>query len=613
MASPLALPDLEAFQAVPPRPDLKLEDFKLPDGTPMIGPDSLLVPAARTMNMIINSATRVFSYRSDEAMRDNFVAARAMRRDAFIRGLLEERLLPTINREFRLEVDDDRDPQQRYVRDALARIIRSIPDFDAFKRALLDAIWFGRAGAQWGYKRLDDVDDMWGISKWDPLHGDSVQFTFDGTPAILMDSMTAGWYASHGAERGAFGDIRPTDRGGTALILQRDYWRDRFAIHVHMREKADYLEGELAGSVQGLGLRGLVYWQYVVRTDALTWMLAYLQAVGMMDLLIFNYPAGNAAAQLKQEQNAQKVMGKVAIACPRKADADWPAVEQIPMNAAGLKALHEVVADYFDRHIERLIVGQSMSSGADKGTGLGGTGRAEFCKSTKDEILVYDTGRLDSTLTNDLLKPLKKYNFPWAKFPVRFKSVVPDLEAEKKVQSSKILVSMGVPLKLDEVREAGGFSRPEEGDEVIATVMPGAPPMIATMTAQGPMPEQPGTPVGTMLPGGVLPGIGTPGGLPNLQPQPVMPPAAQGAGASVAGAGPSDQPPSNNPPTPAASPDKPTEYFAAAGGAGMGMPGGSNSFLPGFKKEDDKVVAFTRYERGGKKPKTAKKKRRYPS
>lgn len=551
-ASLLSHSDLPAFQVVPPNKDVQVGDLKMPDGTPMVGPDGLLIPPARQFSMIVNSATRVYSYRWDEAMRDNFVAARAMRRDAFLRGLLEERILPTINREWVLEVDDDRDPEQQYVRDGLSRLIKGIPDFDAFKRALLDAVWFGRAGTQWAFGRDEEVDNLWGIPKWDPVHGDSCQFTFDGIPAILLDTTTTAWYADHGATFGPQGDLRQTDRAGTALVLQRPYWRDRFAIHRHMLEKADYLEGELAGSVQGLGLRGLVYWQYVVRSDALTWMLAYMQAVGQMDLLVFNFPAGNAQAEATQLANAQKIIGKAAIACPRDPKGSWPAVEQIQMNSAGLAALQKLVADYFDRHIERLIVGQSMSSGADKGTGLGGTGRAEFAKATKDEILVYDTNRLDQTLTLDLIRPLKKYNFPWAKFPVRFKSVMPDLNAQEKVMSGKVLISVGVPIKADEMRQAAGYSRPEPGDETIGAPM--APPGM-------------GAPPG----GAGSPPPGGPGGAP---------PSWMGA--------PAGGPPGAGGPALMSRGQNPARY------AGQYYPGGGNTYIPKQDKGNPNI-GFTRY------------------
>ncbi len=639
MPTTFNMPDLPSFRVVPPREGIKPSDLELSDGTKMVGPDGLLIPPARSFTSIVNSATRVYSYRFDEAMRDNFIAARAMRRDGFLEGLFEERILPTINRTWQLEVDDDTDPAQAMVRDGLTKAILSIPDFDQFKRANLDGVWFGRAGCQWSYKKDPEINDMWGIPRWDPLHGDSIQYTFDGVPAILLDTLTTGWYSDHGASwgTGGNGDLRPTDRGGTALVLQRPYWRDRFTIHSHIRRKADYFEGELAGSVQGLGLRGQVYWLYQLRSDALTWMITYMQAVGAMDLLVFNFPAGNDAAKRQQEANANKVIGKAAIVCPRNPTGNWPAVEQVQMNAQGMKALHDLVADYFDRHIERLFVGQSMSSGADKGTGLGGTGRADFARQTKDEILVYDTGRLDSTFTYDLVRPLKKYNYPWAKFSVKFKSVLPDVKAKDKVESGKVMVEMGGAIKMSEFRAAADYSKPEIGDEVIAVVIPGAPPMVTKIgpdglpeippQMMGPPPGMGGPPPG-MGPGGMPPpGMGGPPGMPPGMPPGGMPPNAMGPPPMGAGGPPVQMAASG----PHGAPNN--VYGAGAGigydggagvgGAGggaspgggggvppvngplMGYPGGGNTYIPRGPKYRDRrhpedVIGFTRFNRPGR-------------
>jgi hypothetical protein len=615
-----SFPDLATFRVIPPRDDVRVEDLALPDGTSLVGPDGLLIPAARQYASIVNSATRIYSYRYDEAMRDDRQGALSMRRDAFLRGLFEERILPTINREWQLEVDDAERPEQRRVRDGLTSIIKNIPDFDAYKRANLDGVWFGKSGCQWAYQRKRELQYKWGISRWDPLHGDSIQFTFDGVPAIMMDSLTTSWYASHGAKYGPLGqgDLVPTDRGGTALVLHRPYWRDRFSIHVHMREKADYFEGELAGSVQGLGLRGLVYWHYMIRTDVLTWMLAYMQAVGQMDLMVFNYPWNNAEAKLVQEANAQKIIGKAAIVCPRNPQGNWAPIEQVQMNAAGVEVLHKINSDYFDRHIERLFVGQSMSSGADKGTGLGGTGRALFCKDTKDEILIYDTGRLDSTFTNDLVGPLLKYNYPWADFPVRFKSVMPDVKAKEKVESGGKMIQSGVPIKVDEYREAGGFSRPKVGDEVIAMPVPGAPPMIVIMGPNGPEPpaQMGGPPKGAILPpgtpGGAVPDPRTsmypqvPGSPPGIQPALApAPPAYAGGALAGAGLGPHGSPNGfyNGPQAQSGA------ILNDSGGGGvpptsgpvMGAPQGGNTYIPGWgrRRNPNKPVGFTRFPKPG--------------
>lgn len=514
----------------------------------MTGGDGFLIPPARDFSMVVNAASRVYSYRFDEAMRDNRTNALATRRDTFVRALMEERLLPTINRKWQLKVPNDKDPRQVFVRDGLKRQVEAIPKYNAFQRALLDGTWFGRAGTTFPYVRRKELGGAWGIKKWDSVHGDSIQYTYDGTPAILMDSMTAGWYANHGATTGPLGDVRPTDRGGMALVLQRPYWRDRYAIHQHILEKADFFEGELAGSVQGLGLRGLVYWHYVVRTDALTWMLAYMQSVGQMDLLVFNYPAGNDQAMIQQTANARKIIGKAAIACPRNPAGNWPAIEQIPMNTEGLKALHSLISEYFDRHIERLIVGQSMSSGADNESGLGGSGRAQFAKSTKDEILTYDTNRRDETMTTDVVDKLKSYNYPWADFPVTYESILPDLESKDKVESGTKLISAGITIKADEMRSAANFTRPEIGDEVV-----GGQQMMGMGGPPGANPNFPMHVAPAMGRGGPaappMPAPPRPGGMPPQRP-PQLPQRPPG------------QPPVRN----------------------MAMPGGGNTYIPQMQR-----------------------------
>jgi len=84
--------DSPIFAVVPPSTRFSADDViarsVTPDGERMTTQGGFLVPQARSFSMIVNSSNRVYSYRYDEAMRDNFVQARAMRRDAFLRGLL---------------------------------------------------------------------------------------------------------------------------------------------------------------------------------------------------------------------------------------------------------------------------------------------------------------------------------------------------------------------------------------------------------------------------------------------------------------------------------------------------------------------------------------------
>lgn len=63
---------------------------------------------------------------------------------------------------------------------------------------------------------------------------------------------------------------------------------------------------------------------------------------------------------------------------------------------------------------------------------------------------------------------LQKYNDPKrADFRLRFVYDVAQPEGDQKLMAAKaVTADMGVKLKADEVRELGGFSKPQPGDEL---------------------------------------------------------------------------------------------------------------------------------------------------
>src|SRR5208282_704776 len=71
--------------------------------------DQPVIPHPLTFGMILNTVWKTYSYRWDEALRHLPENALAMRRDAYIRALLQERKLPTVNRTWQLRPDDPTD------------------------------------------------------------------------------------------------------------------------------------------------------------------------------------------------------------------------------------------------------------------------------------------------------------------------------------------------------------------------------------------------------------------------------------------------------------------------------------------------------------------------
>lgn len=440
-------------------------------------PSDVPAPHVYTFAAVLNQFSRTYSYRSDEALRHSASNALAMRRDCFLRALEQERLLPTSRRKWQLEVDDDADKRQKQVREGLARVVQATKKFRKLRKYLLLATWYGRYGSQGVWERDPAVKDAMGNPLWcfrrhTPVNGDKLQFQWDGTPCVMINPL-----GPYPKESIIYGDRTPL------LRLDRPEWRRQFLIHQHEMEDADYFEGEMAGRVNGVGLRDYVYWAWWLRDEMLSWAVDFMQKVGTLGLLIFWYESGNKAAQAKAEENARLASSRAALVMPRpagtKENATW-GVEQIAPSTGGIEALQSMIAEYFERHIERLYVGQSMSAGSDKENGLGGTGRADFAKDTKYQILAADAEDLDETLTDDFIQVAKQLNYPWADFPVRFKSIVPDPEREAKMQGIMAIWEK-LPVRTEDVYEAADVTQPEEGDDTVGGMLsqtpPGEPPL----------------------------------------------------------------------------------------------------------------------------------------
>ena len=459
-------------------------------GKPMSdnGSQGAVLPHAFTFASVWNSISRVYSYRWDEALKHLPENALAMRRDCYIRSLLQERAMPTVNRKWQIVGDSKTDPTQVATAKALTAITKLTPHLKRQLKYLCEATWYGRYGSQivWRQRRVLG-QDRWCVVRHKPVNGDKIQYQWDGTPCVAISTQIAGQFPPDA--------IINTDRM-PVLRLIRDSWRQQFIIHRHEVDDADYFDGEMAGAVEGVGLRTVIYWAWWLRDEMLSWAVDFMRRVGTMGLLIFPYEAGNDASKQKAEENAQAVCEKTAMTMPVHLDGrggNALAPIHITSNTQGIDALQRMIADYFEAHIERMIVGQSMSSGTDSSGSLGGTGRAEFAENTKFQLLHYDADNLAETLTSDLIAPMMKLNFPQFDFPMRLEFQVEDPDQKEKAESVKSLAPLGVTFDLDEVRELTGMSKPADGAETIggkeAPPAPGGPSPAGNPPPAVPAPE----------------------------------------------------------------------------------------------------------------------------
>ncbi len=114
------------------------------------GPESAFsVPHVLTFASILGSSYRNYYHgQYDEGMRFSREDALAMRNDAYVRALVDERKLAVASLKWHLEVDNPKDEWQKAVRDGLTQIMRAIPRWSDLTWSGLEAIWYGRAGDQ---------------------------------------------------------------------------------------------------------------------------------------------------------------------------------------------------------------------------------------------------------------------------------------------------------------------------------------------------------------------------------------------------------------------------------------------------------------------------------
>jgi hypothetical protein len=419
--------------------------------------DSDLPPHAFRFASVWNSFSKIYSYRSDEALRDNVGNAKAMPRDAYITSLLNERRFPTCQFEWQIDPEDKTRSDLQEGADILKRAIEMTPSWQDFLFVLLEAIWYGRYGVQ---MRPGRRGDLIRVESWSPVHGDKIQFSHEGTPLIYVNPAFLGNYPSE--------YIRYTDRV-PGLLLARRAWREQFIIHKHLTLDADYFDGEMAGRIHGVGLRDQVYWCWLMRDELLGWALDYLQKLGTLGLLIFWYDASNPDSRKRAEENAKNASRRSALIMPRPPGSEKnghaPGVEQLRMDQSGAAQLQGMIKEYFESHIERLIIGQTLSAGTE-GSGLGGSGVAYLHADTKYRIIRFDASKLESTLNNDFVPYLCRRNgLDDEAYKIKFS--IPDPTGEPKLRAAQMVWSMGVDLGADELRDLAGLRKPEPDEPVV--------------------------------------------------------------------------------------------------------------------------------------------------
>ena len=466
-----------------------------PPGDKMPGGGGYSVPGFLSFSSLVRTAARTFLSTFDEALLNSPQNARAMWRDIVLWKAIRARQRPTAQLNWSIEPKDETDPAEIESAALVTEIIESIPRFQQMKVSLLNAIWFGKYAVE--------VDYQWQtwygrqvmcVRDWIPINGDKIRYKWDHTPGILVNAIYPG-------------EREYTDTGPCHFLYGRE--REQYVIHRHEPDDADYIDGQTAGSVMGVGLRGRLYWFWWLKQQVFALLMNYLERFSN-GLTIFYYDAHNPAAKEEAEAAARSQFSNTALLYPRwmMGNSAPNGVERLEVGTASPILLWNLVSEYFDPTMTQAIVGQTLSSDHTGSGGLGGGGVAKFQSETLDEILAYDALDLQDTLQTDLVEVLYKYNCKGVR-PGRFKFTVESPDSEAILGYAQQLFELGAGLDEDELFDLAKLTKPKPGSAILSKVgamqaaaVAAAPQGVPMAGPAGlPSPDQSGQPPQQAVPG----------------------------------------------------------------------------------------------------------------
>lgn len=433
-----------------------------------VPPEKFAVDHVKTFVAEFQTPAKTYRFTFDEARKRSPANALTMRRDGFIISRLQARYLPVLGADWHVTGDDE-EAGKKYT-----ELLRCTPRFLQMRKCLLEAVWYGRYGVQMKFGPMDCLgNSMTGITGWLPVNGDKITCTYDGDPAIRIASSFASQASAQGGTVSQANKLHTSIAdAGHVLILDKPAWRQRFAIHTHEIEDADFNEPELAGGVNGVGLRHYCYWLWWLRQEIMEWLLSYLEIMGAGGLTIVGYDQSNPNGLEEAKAAFAERATVVYLPIPPGQEKQTNIVQRIEPSGTGNDIFNGWIEGYFNAVMTQLIIGQNLSSTSDS-TGLG-SGVADLHADVKAQIHAYDAQNLDETITQQVLKVLVALNEPRASHALKYETVLQKRDPDKALTAARTAYDLGCELPESHVLNLANIPKPGEGEKVLSAAQKSA-------------------------------------------------------------------------------------------------------------------------------------------
>lgn len=211
---------------------------------------------------------------------------------------------------------------------------------------------------------------------------------------------------------------------------------------------------------------------------AAAWSFCF-KAFTIQDWAIFAEAYGQPVRVGKYGQGASEEDKATLMRAVRSIGTDFAAVmpdsmvvELIQAQLSGSHDLYERRADWLDRQVSKLVLGQTETTDATKG----GYATASVHNEVRGDIEEADARQLAATLNRDLVRPLIELNRGQrAKYP-RIKIGRPDEEDTTQLVDNVVkLVPMGLKVGMATMRDKLGLPDPDKDEELLTPQRSQAP------------------------------------------------------------------------------------------------------------------------------------------
>lgn len=390
-------------------------------------------------------------YRTDRNLQEQ------MLRDPLVMGPLLERKLMVAQLQYEVvptEINDEEEDlanrplfgfDAKQMAKKVEALFRRMDRQQDFFKQLLWADFRGTGASEINWEK-DPVDNQWYPKNSIPHHGDSITFDVWGNPRILT---------------------RNQQTGGRELTREE---KERLIIHVYQPDMGFFFKGEEAGyRFHGRGLRDVIWPYWWLAHNAVRFWVRFIQRFGM-GFVLGKYPMGNAEAKKAIESVLQNLIEDSNVSVPVPGDAtdkDTYGIEMPSMGGISEKAgvFKEFVEGWAGKHIRMILVGQEQAH-QESGDGLGegrAKGLADLRRMYRDDSAI----ALASTLTEQVVKPLIRYNFGDIPVSLKLQFILEKEDYDQQEKRVKAAKDAGLTVSRKWVHDALNIPMPKPGDDLI--------------------------------------------------------------------------------------------------------------------------------------------------